>query len=867
MVAGESVEPDPSGVPEDYYWDPAQEGVDEEHALFLSEDFECATITDGDAMVQGATEEVSLSVPMERATPLAQVSTQPQDITVETQATIPGVMRYTGCPHATSEDPSLFFETDVVENAQDTCLGLLTTPSQVVDIGATVDAAVTNAEGTTLLACSPTLPNASNNTSLPLNGSMNQAASCEDSNLLVTPSAAARVPTVTAPTLCTDLQFLKTQSNKFLQEQCLLRNLARGGNKTTLLCRLEKALQAPPVSTTPPNVPSRVSSALPVSQPSSQTSQPSSQNASQSSTIRTSRAPPNNLEAPWVDLTVEQAKNARYSRHEFSGAPEGGPSAKACGLVDPETSSPKDYFELFFPEESRSAWVTNSRKYAVKCGAGTDMYPNYKPFSLGETDRFLGLLVRNGLAPIPDLKFHFVKPEGSFVFGDHRVQGLFERGYARIKEFKALFHVQDPYAPQPPDTPMWKVEPVLAALRKNSQDMWDTGPHVSLDEQDVGFQGRSEFKEKIKFKKEGDGILCDALCERGYTWTFHFRHVPCPQSRAEASALHNRCLYLIKQLRFKWTTIACDNLFISRRFLQWALLDHQTYVFGVARAYARGVPTSVVQLEVSTKAALAAAVGTVKVARTEDFKLFAVSVYDSKPVHMLSTAHSCVELVDKVRQVWDPAQGKKVDLEFQRLNVIDDYNFRMNGVDVADQLRLVYRLDGPWMRMRKWWWAIFLWAIGVAIVNAYLIYTRQCSVKKLVPMTHLEFCERLAQDLCYPSGPAQVNKSARRSSFPSEASSTGKTKYAARLTKGLLTKWTSRFIGKHPISEITSDKDCQLCKLKAAEFSEERSSKRHKVGEKVSKGVQQGRIRAKLCCIACGVNLCGASCWNEFHGL
>jgi len=26
------------------------------------------------------------------------------------------------------------------------------------------------------------------------------------------------------------------------------------------------------------------------------------------------------------------------------------------------------------------------------------------------------------------------------------------------------------------------------------------------------------------------------------------------------------------------------------------------------------------------------------------------------------------------------------------------------------------------MRQRKWWWAFFIWAIGVAGVNAYRIY-------------------------------------------------------------------------------------------------------------------------------------------------
>ena len=45
----------------------------------------------------------------------------------------------------------------------------------------------------------------------------------------------------------------------------------------------------------------------------------------------------------------------------------------------------------------------------------------------------------------------------------------------------------------------------------------------------------------------------------------------------------------------------------------------------------------------------------------------------------------------------------------------------MNSTDIADQLRGNYRPD-RWMRQRKWWWAFFIWAIGVAGVNAYRIY-------------------------------------------------------------------------------------------------------------------------------------------------
>ena len=98
-----------------------------------------------------------------------------------------------------------------------------------------------------------------------------------------------------------------------------------------------------------------------------------------------------------------------------------------------------------------------------------------------------------------------------------------------------------------------------------------------------------------------------------------------------------------------------------------------------------------------------------------------MSVYDTKPEHTLLTAADCVEWIVKTRKVWDTAAQQRAIMKYLRLNVIEDYNHHMNSTDIADQLRGSYRPD-RWMRQRKWWWAFFIWGIGVAGVNAYKIY-------------------------------------------------------------------------------------------------------------------------------------------------
>jgi hypothetical protein len=61
------------------------------------------------------------------------------------------------------------------------------------------------------------------------------------------------------------------------------------------------------------------------------------------------------------------------------------------------------------------------------------------------------------------------------------------------------------------------------------------------------------------------------------------------------------------------------------------------------------------------------------------------------------------------------------------------------------------------MRHRKWWWAYFIWGIGVAGVNAYKIYDvlydeqKKLKLPGLPPKwSHAEFLEELVYDFLLP---------------------------------------------------------------------------------------------------------------------
>ena len=140
-------------------------------------------------------------------------------------------------------------------------------------------------------------------------------------------------------------------------------------------------------------------------------------------------------------------------------------------------------------------------------------------------------------------------------------------------------------------------------------------------------------------------------------------------------------------------------------------------IYGVVRSDGRGLPKCVIQKEFTRKEDKARARGTLKVAHLKgDSKidgLVALSYYDSKPFYMMSNAIDCIEWLKKRRKVWRKNQQRMALIEYYRLNVIDEYNYNMNNVDIADQLRGSYRFD-HWMRKRKWWWSMFFFVFSNA---------------------------------------------------------------------------------------------------------------------------------------------------------
>jgi hypothetical protein len=219
---------------------------------------------------------------------------------------------------------------------------------------------------------------------------------------------------------------------------------------------------------------------------------------------------------------------------------KGRPSAAAYAAIgDIKLARPKDFFDLQLPPSyiSNIRKGTNFRASAEGVVIGVvglekKDFGNFVPFDDEELYRFIGIMFANGLNPRPIFDTWFTPMVNRPLFGSSFVaNGVFDRivhgrkvsGLRRWRHLRRFLTLSD-YRLNPAveqrRNPMWKVQSLLDELNCCARKHWIPGKWVAIDEQTIGFKGRSGMKLRISYKREGDGFQCDALCDEGYTFFF-----------------------------------------------------------------------------------------------------------------------------------------------------------------------------------------------------------------------------------------------------------------------------------------------------------------------------------------------------------
>ena len=114
----------------------------------------------------------------------------------------------------------------------------------------------------------------------------------------------------------------------------------------------------------------------------------------------------------------------------------------------------------------------------------------------------------------------------------------------------------------------------------------------------MGFTSCHADKQRIAYKKEGDGFQCDCLAEDGYTFTFYFHNQPVPKYWLDQGllSLHARCMTLFDCLMEGNHQVRFGNLYMSAKFVL-ALFQYpkKVLVKGDTRTSQCGLPKEIIQ--------------------------------------------------------------------------------------------------------------------------------------------------------------------------------------------------------------------------------------------------------------------------------
>ena len=238
------------------------------------------------------------------------------------------------------------------------------------------------------------------------------------------------------------------------------------------------------------------------------------------------------------------------------------------------------------------------------------------------------------------------------------------------------------------------------------------GRELSVDEEDLGYQGQHPDKERITYKRAGDGFLVYSVCDAASAYTYDFRPKMCTRwdkSMGGFTPTFAAVLCLLQSLEGKWHHVYLDNLYGNlklaeeclRRKILWTSTMRSDRIPNTLQLTRKGPKGEVVETRV----------GNVLVLKWRD----------RNDVKFATTGHLQVQRVATIRRRPRNVNGRPhwENVAEEVLNVSKDYNHFMNGVDVADQLRTYYTTK---LRSRKWWHTFFFWAFDTAICNAYICY-------------------------------------------------------------------------------------------------------------------------------------------------
>lgn len=264
-------------------------------------------------------------------------------------------------------------------------------------------------------------------------------------------------------------------------------------------------------------------------------------------------------------------------------------------------------------------------------------------------------------------------------------------------------------------TKLWKVDPVLNAVRNRCLQIERSVAFYSVDEQMIPFSGRCNLKQLVKNKPRPVGLKNFVMTtSTGLMLDFEIY-------QGELTKFSNKSLGVGAAviLRLTETVPKKSSVYFDRYFTSIPLLlELKTLgIFG----------TGTLNTNRFKKATVMKSDRSMKRGDSEELigsangkKLIVITKWkDNKAVYLASTCSGKIPETSVSR--WDKTSRSYKDVQCP--NVVQMYNGKMGGVDLLDQSMEYYR---TFFRTRKWTVKVILHFFDLAIVNSWQEYRRDC---------------------------------------------------------------------------------------------------------------------------------------------
>ncbi|XP_065198999.1 piggyBac transposable element-derived protein 4-like [Sycon ciliatum] len=345
----------------------------------------------------------------------------------------------------------------------------------------------------------------------------------------------------------------------------------------------------------------------------------------------------------------------------------------------PDDPTPLDYLKLFFNEDFFEYLVTETNRYArAFIDANLHTLParsfarSWKPVVVGEMKVFLGLYLNMGIVNKPEIdQYWATDPVIATPFYNRTMSR------ERFTSILNFLHFANNDEVDESDK-LTKIRPLVTFLQNRFQQVYVPKEWVCIDEELVAWKGRISFRQYIPSKRARFGMKIYALCEdSGYLHNFIIytgkdNDTFSPDTVKKLGVPGAVVDKLMDPLLGKGYKLFLENWYSSVP-LATHLAEHNTGVCGTVRKNRTGLPKQVAKHKGLQKGQF--------LYRCGGGMIF-IKLHDTKEVHFLSTLHTATV----------SATGKR-DLQrrpVRKLDLVQDYNKKMGGVDKNDGMISVY---------------------------------------------------------------------------------------------------------------------------------------------------------------------------------